>query len=71
MLDLRNATLYIRTLIIEKEDTIPENVHYFKGKRFNQIFIHKDNKHKEQFKVITEPNTTVMGHKFGEYYEYE
>ena len=71
MIELKNESLWIRILVIDKEDIIPENVHYFKGKRFNQIFIHKNNKHKEQFKVITEPNTTVLGYKFGEYYEYE
>lgn len=71
MLELKNESLWIRTLIIEKEDTIPENVHYFRGKRFNYVFIHKDNKYKEEFKLITEPNTVAMGFKFGEYYEYE
>ena len=71
MLELKNESLWIRTLVIDKDDIIPENIHYFKGKMFNQIFIHKDNKYKDQFKLITEPNTKVMGFKFGEYYEYE
>ena len=61
---------YENILIIEKDDIIPENIHYFKGKKYHKIFIHKDNKLKDEFKEATLVNTTVLGYKFGEYYEY-
>ena len=60
-----------KILIIEKEDKLPKNKHHFKGKRFDHIFIHKGNKYKEDFKVILEPNISLLNYQFGEYYEYE
>ena len=61
----------LRILIIEVDDVIPENEHYFKGKRFNSIFIHEDNKCKYEFKLKTQHCIEVLGYKFGEYYEYK
>lgn len=44
-----------KILVIEKEDKLLINKHYFKSKRFDYIFIHKDNEYKEDFKVILKP----------------
>lgn len=60
-----------KILIIEKEDELPKNKHHFKGKRFDHIFIHKDNKYKEDFKVVLEPNISLLNYQLGNIYEYE
>lgn len=60
-----------KILIIEENDELPKNKHYFKGKRFDHVFIHKDNKYKEDFKVILEPNISLLNYNFGQFYEYE
>lgn len=71
MIELKNEKLFIRNLVIELDDALPENIHYFKGKRFNKIFIHKDNKFKDKYKKQLEPTISMLGYYFGEFYEYE
>ena len=60
-----------KILVIEKEDELPKNKHYFKGKRFNYIFIHKDNEYKEDFKILLNPTINVLGYEIGQWNEYE
>ena len=60
-----------KILVIEKKDELPKNKHYFKGKRFNYIFIHKDNKYKEDFKILLNPTINVLGYEIGQWNEYE
>ena len=61
-----------RILVIEKEDKLPKNIkNHFKGKRFEFIFIHKENKFKEDFKIILKPTFEVLNYQLGNIYEYE
>ena len=70
MIDSNNDK-YHRILIINNEDIIPLNEHYFKGKRYSTIFIHKDNLYKDDFKIRLQPTIMLLGYQFGNIYEYE
>ena len=72
MIEINNYSKNIpRTLILEIDDELPQNPHYFKGKKFEWIFIHKDNKYKEDFKLLLNPTINVLGYEIGQWNEYE
>ena len=61
----------ITTLMIKEDSELPENMHEYKGKRINYIFIHKNNKFIEEYKILLKPNITDCGIEFGHIYTYE
>ncbi len=66
-----NPNVHNDSVLIIGEDDIIKNENQFKMKRFNWIFIHKNNKYKDDFKRLTEPSRMVLGLEIGKFYEYE
>lgn len=61
----------IKTLIIGEHDSIGEEFkNSIRGRRFNFVFIHKDNIDKSEFMDIIEPSVSVLGSMIGLVYEF-
>lgn len=60
-----------KVLIVGERDSISEKFkNAIRGRRFNFVFIHKDNVDKSEFMDIIEPNISVLGSTIGLVYEF-
>jgi hypothetical protein len=57
-------------LIIEEKDELPDP-RFWRFKRFSYVFINENNKYKEEFKEHTLHTTSMLGHLWGEYFEFK
>ena len=68
--ELRGIFLPAHILIVSENDELPKPG-FIGFKRYDEIFIHKNNKYKEEFIELLEHCTVILGMRFGAIHEFD